>query len=657
MSAGAPVFYPGDPVCDALFSGRRASSAQVREFREEPIEFINGHFSNSWPDMMMKKAVAREATRRCPANVDELGRVHGNGIRSNFYGLQHVNGFGQIPATFPLADNRLLREKEGLVNHFTEDWHRVALRSLVSVLFEGLEPVPLRLRKGSSSMAPFYENRMPKKKEIASQALKTAQQSAKWMSEGNFERAWLENQCGGAYHTVYRRQSSDAVDLVNGVWVAKERKVADLEFAVTGGRHGRWEAASKELGDVGFRVPEGFFRERKRTAMGGPLGMNAPLMPIAQSARARIYDEYAYTYHHTTREAIQTDLREWSFAIAADVTQHDQFWPTFILDTICEGMSDAGVQEWWLQLYKTKSHLPLYVTDVGPGLGNLLIGDWRKPDLHVGLPSGNALTDLEGTILMTWVYFLIQVTHTYPTLARSFQKMDTARHVWRLYLKGKLPIVLKDKSDDALLGWTDEALLPAANALLDRMKAGDLISPYMKVSYEHGGAFLGNILLYPENKRAGGLVLVGNGVSLLVNQLSPEYGVQSGVKDRSRTKRPFPGLAWESLASVYGSAPAYGTLMEILERAWFDHFHESYRGFRERLLQEDQQRLLHYVEQLSIQVDIPNLTNADKEVLADAEKAQYKFTPEMLTKGVVDLLFQGLSLDEVEPYFRSAYNG
>lgn len=653
----APVFYPGDPVCDALFSGSLSKRAQTREFHEGPIEFLPGHMSNSWEDMMMKKEVAALATKEYPAMVDDLGRVTGNGIRSNFYGLQHVNGYGQLPATFPLADNRRLREEAGLANGFVEEWHRTALRTLVRRFFTGLSPVPLRLRKGSSSMAPFYEKRMAQKQDIARRALQTGQQSAAWMMKGDYERAWIENQCGGAYHTVYRRQSSDVITFEKGVWTPKERWVADLEYAVTGGSSGNWFPSSKDMGDVDFRVPEGFFRERKRTAMGGPLGMNAVLMPIAQSCRNHVYSTYGYTFHHTTRESTQHDLREWAFVIPADVTQHDQFWPTFILDTIAEGMADAGLQEWWIHLYLTKSRLPLYVSDVGPGLGNLLIGDWRNPNLHVGLPSGNAFTDLEGTILMTWVYFLIQVEHTYPVLKNAFKRESTAEQAWDAYLTGKLPIVLKDKSDDALIGWTDPALIPAAKELLQKMKDKKSVSPYMVVSYEHGGAFLGSILLYPESKKTSNLVLVGNGISLLVNQLSPEYGVSSGVKDRSKVKRGFPGLAWDSLATVYGSCPAYGGLMDILEFAWAKYHGESYRGYREALLRRDQQLLLQYVEQMNLPVDISNLTLAEKESLADSEKAQYKYTSDDLSPGIVELLFQGLSLAEVEPFFRSAYNG
>lgn len=653
-----PTFRPGDPICDALFSGANARMFRDKEYKEGPIEFLPGHFSTDPGVLTFKANLANRLSRDWPASVDDLGRVYGNGVRSNFHGLRHVNGFPMLPATFPISDNRLLRTRENLLNEFKEPWHQLSLRTFVRLTCTGLNPVPLKLRDGSSSMLPYMEKRMPQKQEQCERTLATAKQSSEWMAKGDFVRPWIENACGGAYGTVYRRQSSDAVSVEKGQFVPKVRKVADEEFAVSGGERGKFEPSSKLFGSsVPYKIPNGFFRERNRTAQGGPLGMNAALMPIAQSIRDTMYSRYAYTFHHTTRESMQSDLRKWKFSIAADVGQHDQFWPTFVLDTIVQGMQDAGLQEWWTRLYKVKASLPLYVTDVAPGLGNVLIGDWRKPDLHPGLSSGNAFTDLEGTWVMTWVYFTMLIEHTMPSLIPFMKEASTCAEIWDRFLTGKLSICLKDKSDDALLGWTDDALLPAANKLLELMQKGEQVSPYMKISYENGGAFLGNILLYPESKNFSGMVLVGNANSLVINQFSPEYSVQSKIRDRSKTKRPFPGLAWESLSQVYGSAPAYGAIMEAIEEEWYNVFHESYGSYRSKLLEQDKLNLQRYVDERAIKLSAADLSAIDREILADPDKLQYKWLPSDASQGVVDLLFKGLPLSKVEPFFRSAYNG
>lgn len=653
-----PVFYPGDAKCDTLFASDSAFMFRDKQFKEGPIEFLEGHMSNAWPDMLFKKKLAVELTKLAPPTVNRFGQVSGNGIRSNFYGLMHCNGYPMLPSTFPMANNELAREAKGLSNRFVQPWHQLALRLIVKLSAQNLEPVPLKLKEGSSSMLPFMEKRMPQKIELATFAMSKARQSAEWMLKGDYISPWKENFCGGAYGTVYRRQSSDSINLEKGKWIAKDRPVADLEYAITGGAQGVYKPASKVLeGTVDFRVPEGFFRERNRTAQGGPLGMNAVLMPGAQAIREKLYHRYEYTFHHTTRESLQADLREWKMVIPADVSNHDQFWPTFTLETIMGGLSDAGFEDWWLKLYRVKSSLPFYVTDVGPGLGNLLIGDWTKPDLRPGLPSGNAFTDLEGTWVMTWIYFLILVEHTMPQLIPLLQKESTAEAVIDKFLAGKQPIRLKDKSDDALLGWTDSAMLPKANALFEKMIAGEPVSPYMIVSYEHGGAFLGSVLLYPESGEHEKMVLVGNGNSLVINQFSPEYSVQSGVRDRSKTKRPFPGLAWETLPQVYGSCPAYGLIMDTTKRLWQEVFNESYDAYRNKMLEQDKYRLAEHIKRLEAKVSIPELTTIDREVLADPDKLQYKYVPSDVTPGVEQMLFKGVPLAQVEPFFRSIYRG
>lgn len=650
----APIFKPGDPVCDTLFRTPRALRNRDKRYAEGPIEVLPGHWSNDWDFLVFKDNLSKALTKEFPATVDDYGRVSGNGVRSNFYGLRHVNGFPMLPATYPIYDNRHLREEEGLVNDFVSSWHRNALTAIIELFFSDLEPAPMKVRKGSSSVIPFFTNVMSERLDYARQHIRHAETAGRLMLEGKYDLAWETYFFGGAYFVVYRRQSSDQIDLVDGEFISKDRPVADLEYAITGGTKGSYSPASKELTGVDFRVPAGFFRERNRTAYGGPWAMNSALMPIAHAVRKRIYRDYAYTYHHTTRESIQQDLREWGFTIAADVSNHDHFWPPFVLEHICNVLLEMGYAEWWVKLYEIKSKLPRYVTDVSPTEGNILIGDPRAPDAAGGLPSGHAFTDLEGTILMTWVYLVMMVEHTYPELIPQLEDMTRARECCDSFLRGKLKIRLKDKSDDALLGWAAPELLRRAEGLMEKMKKGESVSPYMKISYEHGGAFLGNILLYPTDKNPGGVVLIGNILSYVTNMFSPEYGVQSdlrGIK-RERAKRPFPGLAWATMQQTYGTVPVYQEVREIVEREWFNVFHESYESYRRELLRSDEIALADYVRQIGLRLGIGDLTPIDREVLADPDKLQYRYTEDDVSPGVVDIAFNGITAEELEPYFR-----
>lgn len=653
-----PVYHPGDSQVDALFQTPKATRNRDKEFTEGPIEVEEDWWSTNPVQLALKDTLSRLGdTPALRETVDSLGRTHGNGVTGDFYGLRHVSGFPMIPSTYPVADNRITRAKAGLSNEFVADWHKTVLRAFVRLMFSNLEPVPLTLRKNSSSMIPYYTSRMAEKIEYVKFALDAAPRSMRAAAQGDFETAWNQYTLGGAYHTVYRRQNTDKITKEkDGTWKAKDRPVANLAYAVSGGRRGTYTPASKSLEgalDKGkpFKYPDGFFRERNRTAMGCPLGTNALLMPIAQAVRKALYERYPYTYHHTTRESIQEDVRKMAMVIPSDVSLHDQYWPVdLVIPVICQELEEMGFHPDWVHgVYKLKAYLPTYVTDVGPGLKNLLIGDPVNPCTRVGLHSGNAFTDLEGSLVMTWVYFLIQVEHTYRDIIPDLRDDQSALRLCDAYLMGKLPIVLKDKSDDALLGWTDPSFVGRAKMLHEKMAADEIVSPYMLVGYEHGGAFLGSVLLYPEDNNPQGILLIGNIRSLLPNRLAPEYGVQSRIKDRSGLKRPYPGLAWSTLDQNYGSSPGYSYVMEALERSYYDLTGESYAYKQQRRLERDQIALRNALRQASL--GLPDLTPIEVAVLQDPSKLEYRYSRSDVRDEVLELLFSGLSVAEVSPFF------
>lgn len=654
-STKAVAYRPGERMCDALFSGPSALRNRDKTYSEGPIETLRGVMSNDFDFLMFKDRLSRALTQELPASVDDGGRVSGNGVRSNFYGLRYVGGYPQTPATYPLVDNSHLRQKESLSNEWVAPWHRNVLTALTRLFFRDITPVPLKLRNGSSSMMPFYTKEMPKKQELARYALANGQKAAKMMMAGDYINPWTQFYIGGAYHTVYRRQSTDAMTYESGVFTPKPRPVADLEYALSGGRSGEFKPADRSMDNVDFRIPKGFFRERNRTAMGGPLGLNVNLMIIAQAVRAHIYAAYPYTYHHTTRSSQEVEMRKMGYIIAADVSNHDWFWPTFTVDTIAAELLELGYAEWWVHLFKTQFKLPNYVTDVGPDEGNVLLGSWTDPQNNGGLPSGTAFTDLLGTMVMTTVYFILQVEHTYPELIPQLRDVDGAERALEKYLRGELSISLKDKSDDALLGWPDSFLHARAAKLHEAMKEGKTISPYMKVSYEHGFAFLGSVVLTPANGDFRGLTLIGNVNSAANNMFSPEYGVQSGIKDRSKARRPYPGLAWKALGQNYGTAPAFTTVMEIIEREWGRIYGTSYRVYREEWLHDDERRLMDDLKARAMV--LPDLTPIELEILQDPGKLEWKYGMQDVSQSIVDMLFNGLPLSEVEPYFKEIYHG
>lgn len=650
-------FIPAqDARCDLLFRGERAQRSRNRAYQEGPIEVLPGIWSNEPNFLLFKDLLSRELSRRFTPNVDQMGRVTGNGVRSNFFGMRHINGYPAYPATYPLVENAYLREEKGLSNSFVEPWHETVLECLIDLLFTDLEPLPMKVRKGSSSMIPWFTNVMSQKLDLARFSQRHAVDAFALIQKGEYESAFEQYFIGGAYNTVYRSQSTDQVSYEKGVFTSKPRPVADLEFALSGGKKGTFEAPSREMHSVDFASPPGFFRERLRTAMGGPWGLNSVLMPHAQSVRHKMYTEYAYTFHHTSRLEKQRKFREQRFTINMDVSNHDWFWGSKLMLPVFQRRLEAlGYPEWFVHFYMLKSTMPNYVTAPGPDLDNGLLGDWRDPTYYGGLNSGNVYTDIEGSIGMVFVYLVAQLEHTARELIPMFSRSkESCTQAVDAYLRGSLDISIFDKSDDASLNWKTPHGQSRAEAFLRRMQTDDSFqpSPYMIIENQHGGAFLGDLLLFPTTGNIKEVTLIGDIQSMLVNEFSPEYGVQSAIRDRTRVRRPFPGLAWASIPDAYGSSPIYQDVRDIIERIWQQVYGYSYNGMRDKLLTEDETNLRKFTRSFA-NIGVPDLTDIDLEVLLKPERLQYKYEPDDVSPDIVDLLFNGLPLEEVEPYFNS----
>lgn len=646
-----PHFGEDHDLVKALFT-RESDRQRLSRYREGPIEVLPGIMSNDPTFLTFKDVLSRKATEAFPPTVDDLGRVSGNGVRSNMYGIRHVSGYPMLPATMVMSSNEYLRESAGLVNSFQSERDEKIFRAFVRLFFSNLSPRKVKVKKNSSSVAPYFTKDVALKEIQMRQALDDCLDAGALMLKGEFEECWNRFRIGGAYYTVYRQQASDVIDLVGAEFVAKERKVSDLLHALSGGRKGRNYPANKNFGnEVDFNVPNGFFRARQRSAQGGPLGTNSPLMVVATAVRERIYRDFAYSFHHTTRMSLEADFQQLKLMIAADVSSHDIYWPHFPLEVVRDELIKMGFDERYVALMYYKSKLPSYVTGVGPDVPNVLNGDWRNPSNTGGLPSGNAFTDIEGTIWMAFVYFLIMADHTYPQLLKSVRSDEDAEMVVSDFLQGKLPIKMKNKSDDAILGWSDPALVPSALELQSKMERGEQVSPYMIVSYEHGGAFLGNVLLYDSARNPATLKLIGNANSMIVNEFSPEYGVYNGHGNRAAAKRPYGGLAWLTMHENYGTCPVYHAMRELVERVWSDTFGFSYSLFRKEWAEKDQMDLARNVREQS-NITSLDLTAIDVEVLMDPSRAEWKYSDHDVSASVRDLLFRGITAEEIEPLFK-----
>lgn len=654
----SPVYHAGDKMVDVLFASNRAAQTnKLRTRKDGPIESILGYQSTD-PRMFKICSDLSKLTDILPTTLDDLGRTSGNGVPGNFYGVRHVPGYPMIRGTYPLTDNELKREREGLANSWVEPWHRELFRCFVQVFFEDLVAVPLRLRKGSSSVNPIFTREPKEKMAIALEAIADAKTAGELWVKGDFKNAYLNYHVGGCYYVVYRNQSTDKISFENGKWVAKPRMVADMDYAITGGRSGYQLESSKALDDVDFQVPEGFFRCRLRTAMGLSYKTSVAQMPVFQAVRRKLYTEYGWSYHHTTRMQKEEKLRAWGHQIYVDVSDHDINWPKKLyapeVEDVLLGM---GWSEWGVALIIKSLDLPVYISSPAEGEGHVLFGSWIKPQVNVGLPSGNPGTDIWGTLGMSFCYCLTQIVETAMMYKSVIERGQGLRFV-RDYLKGALDFGCMSKSDDAVMVWKTAELIRRAKLLHAKMrdKPDVLVCPYMKFSYELGGKFLGDLAIYPSSGDPAGVIMTGDIRSDIYNTFVPEYGVDSAEPDRTKARRSYPGLAWGSRDAVYGSHPSYGVVTEHVERTFRNATGESYQAYRANWEKRDKALLSEYLRRKQRELHIEDLSLEDVLVLSDSTKLQYKFDAIDIHPDVVAVSEFQISMDVTRPYLQQFTN-
>lgn len=650
-----------------LCKTRNARRAVARPFSEGPLlQFIdprdNAEIYSDDPRLLRTKTRVAHAVAALGQDVDEDGRVFGNGISGSALNMLHIPGYAMYNATVPLVDNTFRREAEELSNVITQPWHQFLFKSFFRLALSGLEPRSVPVKKGSSSCFPLFTTDNAEKAQKVMEYLDNMAAAGELVFSGDYRTAFELYEVGGAYYVLYRVQSSDKVtEDENGKLHFKDRDVADAEYALSGGQKGKLAPANKRfLNDELGEFSNMFGRGRKRTAFGGPLGVNAPLMVVAVPIRANIYDKYAYSFHHTTREQKRQKLTNAVSIIATDVSDHDMLWPwRIVLPAAIEVFTELGLASWWISLFVISMKLPMYITAAGPDLGHFLLGDLDHPDMAVGLPSGNAFTDLLGTAGMSVIYAMIQIEHTAPHHIKALRTQEATDQWFHAYLQGQLDIAQMSKSDDAFLVWTKSASLQTralSHQLLEKMKRGERVNDYMKVSYEHGGALLGDILLYDHTKSLDKAYFVGNVLSWLRNTFAHEYEAYS-------PRRPYPGIAEESTTQVYGACPAYARIRAIVEEIWFEEFGFSFSAMRDYQCTRDKAQLAADLAAMrengpaltAADITLNDLTVIELEVLSDPSKLQWKFKAEDVRVQLRHLLIPGISAEAVKPYFDSIF--
>jgi hypothetical protein len=283
------------------------------------------------------------------------------------------------------------------------------------------------------------------------------------------------------------------------------------------------------------------------------------------------------------------------------------------------------------------------------------LGDWTNPNLLQGLSSGHGLTDILGTIFMTFSYTDIQLTHLAPEMKQKLvNEVDVSgglaidRFLFE-YLNGKLPIAQMSKSDDALILVKGGLYKERLAILREKLKDEVQISDYMLISYESGYAFLGDVLIYDVTKALAKSRFSGNIVSYVYNLFVPEYSIDTH-KPIEQRRRPFPGISHGTAPEVFGSSPIWQEVNDVIEKVWFEVYGESFRRMRQAQYDNDVVALAEFVKHRTTHLRQLDLSLIDAEILADPSKLSWKYGPQDVHPAIVELFSSGLNADATKAF-------
>lgn len=471
------------------------------------------------------------ATKEWPKDVDAEGFAGPSGVVKDFSALLTATGVKMGAANAPMFDRSALLAELGYMTDFKSDRHRRIARALHKAMFGRRRMAPFKFAVRSSTTMPSGfsgPGSQLQKQEMTRRNLLQADKILDWVMAKDMHSLFAWAGFYFAAVTGERSQAEGVADLLGGDLTPKARKIATKEFAESGGQRGSRVVADKTSVTQGLFGNKYSIAARIRTVYAICGEISYFMSPFFAGCRANYFDEFGYTWHHTTAEQIFDGIKDFEFVVGLDVTLMDQNMPKFLLDAHADWLEDYFDPR-FAQLIRWVNGIPYFAPQLTEGGSPYWAGNPMDPstfNLDVGLSSGRSDNPDLGKWYMTFVYFALIDDYLQDILEQGSNDDESIMAV----LRGEHPIIgLKDMGDDAILGFK-----PGYNELAKKMRA-DLeiagktgkagLSPYAILDVEIGIAFLGNVILRDETGRL--IRPRPNPVTFVVNRHCPEQSVNS----------------------------------------------------------------------------------------------------------------------------------
>lgn len=407
-----PKVQASPALMKATFIGTSAAKKLTRPYLGIPNEVWPGVLSTDERFVAFRAKLDRECTAAYPAKIDSQGFVGSNGVPRDFTALRSCSGVKMTPSNAPVTDRRKMLEVAGLSDGYATPRHQRLARILHRLMFGSRKRgASFHFSNVSSTSNPFFEYDATWKKTMALYNLEHAEELLDLVAKDDF--AGLHRHGWQFMATLVERHQPEGGQITeDGRFIPKKRMVADMQYALSGGTRGRMLEADKITPLKPWGVaPDTASAMRVRTAYGFAAGPTYFISCLLAGVREQYYENYAFTWHHTTPEQIQGKIAGAETIVGLDVTTMDQFFPAFLLDDHASWLGeyfDPRVAK----LISLVNYAPYFAPSLGPGLAPYWAGnpfDKSTFKVDVGLSSGRADNPDLGKYYMTWALSLIHI--------------------------------------------------------------------------------------------------------------------------------------------------------------------------------------------------------------------------------------------------------
>lgn len=597
---------------------------------DRPMTHQNGNFQvpnerSTSPEYLQFLDIAcRLYNRDLKPSLDSDGYVGATGVHDGFDSIRTPPAYGMKTVTYLPVDNEMKRKEMKLPLTWLRERDRQIYEKLFDIVLRSWHVIDLKVAKNSKSGLPWLEYEVDKKMEMIRTILG---------SERNFNIV-----LDGVLKENLERLFKDlryVITFVHNVrWqvdrIGKSRLVADLEYALSGGKRGKMFPSDKRVVIGGVEYPE-FSACRLRLIQGLSL-LPAAMEQIKFAGHMKhMFVAFPETWHHTSVDSILARLADTDEIEAGDVSDYDSTVPWFMFEAFLKVMSayysPAEVEHTRMSLQAPYVTPPVERGAKKQWVGHpLLAADFK---LKAGIRSGHPSVSCLGKLFKTGETLCIFDRMNGDVL----EKMEE-------YLSWKRDLRIANSGDDE---WD---IMPS-----HRIKEYNVLRystdhatqvGYFKVEREAGKGFIGKIV-----QRTKGRNSTRKALPKIGSRFQKQYQNERGVDSLLRRKWP---IGYYARRVLYKENPACRVAEQIDDYAWRKSGLERKHGPVDAIVERE------FKLMIAEGGPLPE-TEADYFVLANPDAVHYAVDEKDVSKSVLDSLCKKVMHDEWLGTFSKHYGG